>query len=200
MIGQHTGGWCLKRISRPLFQELEAKHSQLVLYSSKFSWHKNFVKHSKLAKLLIFVVKISWLLQISWLVRPRSIVVYVTSIHMARVESRIFVTSALSLVHSKEMPVFSFEAQSCIKGYHIYKAVWMPYIGETMFCSWELTNGHDPFAVKVSQLHSEDKRIVGHLPRKTSSICGIFLRKRWEDFCWSVACSMWKTSHPLILE
>ena len=28
-------------------------------YSSKFSWHKNFVKHSKLAKLLIFVVKIS---------------------------------------------------------------------------------------------------------------------------------------------
>ena len=28
-------------------------------YSSKFSWHKNFVKRSKLAKVLIFVVKIS---------------------------------------------------------------------------------------------------------------------------------------------
>ena len=37
--------------------------STLIPYSSKFSWHKNFMKHSKLAKLLIFVVKISWLLQ-----------------------------------------------------------------------------------------------------------------------------------------
>ena len=67
--------------------------------------------------------------------RPRPLVVYVTSIHVARAESRIFVTLALSQVHSEEMSVFSFEAQSCIRGYHIYKAVWMPYIGETMPCS-----------------------------------------------------------------
>ena len=107
---------------------------------------------------------------------------------MARAESRIFVTSAPSQVHSEEMPVFSFEAQSCIRGYHIYKAVWTPYIGETMPCSRELTNGHDPFAVKVSQLHGEDERIVGHLPRKISSICGIFLRKGGRisaTVCWS---------------
>jgi len=32
-------------------------------YSSKFSRHKNFVKRSKFVKLLIFVIKISWLLQ-----------------------------------------------------------------------------------------------------------------------------------------
>ena len=93
--------------------------------------------------------------------------------YVARAESRIFVTSALSQVHSEEMPVFSFEAPSCIRGYHIYKAVWTPYIGETMPCSRELTNGHDPFAVKVSQMHGEE-RIVGHLPRKISSICSIF--------------------------
>ena len=87
--------------------------------------------------------------------RPRPLVVYVTGIHVARAESRMFVISALSQVHSKEMPVFSFEAQSCIRGYHIYKAVWTPYIGETTPCSRELTNGHNPFAVKVSQLHGE---------------------------------------------
>ena len=102
---------------------------------------------------------------------------YDTGIPVARAESRIFVTSALSQVHSKEMPVFSFEVQYCIRGYHIYKAVWTPYIGETMPCSRELTNGHDPFAVKVSQLHGEEERIVGHLPRKISSICSIFLRR-----------------------
>ena len=79
--------------------------------------------------------------------RPHPLVVYVTSIHVARTESRIFVASAPSQVHSEEIPVFSFEAQSCIRGYHIYKAVWTPYIGETMPCSRELTNGHDPFVV-----------------------------------------------------
>ena len=65
--------------------------------------------------------------------RPRPLVVYITGIPVAvaGAESRIFVTSALSQVHSEEISVFSFEAQSCIRGYHIYKAVWMPYIGET---------------------------------------------------------------------
>ena len=109
--------------------------------------------------------------------RPRPLVVYITGIHVARAESRIFVASAPSQVHSEEIPVFSFEAESCIRGYHIYKAVWTPYIGETMPCSQELTNGHDPFAVKVSQLHGEDERIVGHLRRNITSICSIFLRK-----------------------
>ena len=33
-----------------------------------------------------------------------------------------------------------------------------------MPCSRELTNGHIPFAVKVSQLHGEE-RIIGNLPR-----------------------------------
>ena len=105
------------------------------------------------------------------LVRPRPLVVLH---YVAPAESRIFVTLALSQVHSEEMPVFSFEAQSCIRGYHIYKTVWTPYIRETMPCSRELTNGHDPFTVKVSQLHSEEERIVGHLPRKISSTCSIF--------------------------
>ena len=94
--------------------------------------------------------------------RPRPLVVYVTGIHVDRAEFRIFVTSALSQVHSEEMPVFSLEAHSCIRGYRIYKAVWTPCIGETMPCSRELTNGHNPFAVKVLQLHGEDERIVGH--------------------------------------
>ena len=43
-----------------LFQALGLwLHLTEVPYSSKFLWHKNFVKHSKLAKLLIFVVKFS---------------------------------------------------------------------------------------------------------------------------------------------
>ena len=47
-----------------------------------------------------------------------------------------------------------------------------------MSCSRELTSGHDP-NLKVSQLHSEDKMIVGYLPRKISSIYSIFLMGRF---------------------
>ena len=39
------------------------KQSGNIPYSSKFSRHKNFVKHSKFTKFLIFVLKISWSLQ-----------------------------------------------------------------------------------------------------------------------------------------
>ena len=126
--------------------------------------------------------------------RPRPLVVYITSIHVACSESRIFVASAPSQVHSGEIPVFSFEAQSCIRGYRIYKAVWTPNLGETMPCSRELTNGHDTFAVKVSQLHGEDERIVGHLRRNITSICSIFLRKGGKISATVWACSTWKTS------
>ena len=80
--------------------------------------------------------------------RPRPLVVYViyvTGIHVARAESRIFVASAPSQVHSEEIPVFSFEAQSCIRGYHIYKAV--RKFGAVRY--WDL----GPFSMKsLSQL------------------------------------------------
>ena len=64
-----------------------------------------------------------------------------------------------------------------------------------MPCSRELTNGHDPLAVKVSQLHGEDERIVGHLPRKISYICSIFLRKggKISASLWHAACGKRRT-------
>ena len=74
-------------------------------------------------------------------------------------------------------PLASFEVLSCVRGYHIYKTVWTSYIGETLPCSQENTIGHDPFAVKILQLGSEEETIVGHLPRKISSACSLFVRK-----------------------
>ena len=76
----------------------------------------------------------------------------------------------LPLLKQLAMASISFEVRSSIRGYHIYKTVWTPYIGETLPCCQENTNGHDPFAVKVLQLSGEDETIVGHLPRKISSV------------------------------
>ena len=66
-----------------------------------------------------------------------------------------------------------FESQSCVRGFHVYTSIWTPFIGETLSCSRETTNLHDPFAVKVLKTD----KIVGHLPKRFSSTCSIFLRK-----------------------
>ena len=65
------------------------------------------------------------------------------------------------------------EFQSCIRGFHVYKSTWTPFIGETLLCSRETSNLHNQFAVKVVKTDM----IVGHLPKKISSTCSIFLRK-----------------------
>ena len=49
----------------------------------------------------------------------------------------------------------------------------MPFIGETLTSSRETTNLHDLFAVKV--LKTDE--IVGHLPKRISSTCSVFIRK-----------------------
>ncbi len=68
---------------------------------------------------------------------------------------------------------FCFEFDSHIRGYHVYRDVWTPAISEVLPRSRETTNGHDPFAVMVTKSGA----VVGHLPRKISSICSSFLRK-----------------------
>ena len=55
----------------------------------------------------------------------------------------------------------------------------MPFIGETLSCSRETSNLHDPFAVKVLKTD----KIVGHLPKRISSTCSIFLRKEGTITC-----------------
>ena len=71
------------------------------------------------------------------------------------------------------------EFQSCIRGFHVYKSIWTPFIGETLLCSRETSNLHDPFAVKV--LKTDE--IVGHFPKRISSVCSIFLRKGGSITC-----------------
>ena len=71
------------------------------------------------------------------------------------------------------MAVANWEFQSCIRGYHVYRSIWTPTLGDIHPCVRETTNRHDPFAVKVL----ETGTIVGHLPKKISSACSLFLRR-----------------------
>ena len=66
-----------------------------------------------------------------------------------------------------------YEIPCCVHGYHIYKEIWEVVIGECLICEREHTNNHDRYAVAVIK----DRTIVGHLPRRVSRVCSLFLRR-----------------------
>ena len=70
------------------------------------------------------------------------------------------------VMEEREMPY-------CVRGYHINSAIWTAAIGEELVCSREPTNATDGYAVTVEK----DGTIIGHLPRKISKVCFLFLRR-----------------------
>ena len=55
----------------------------------------------------------------------------------------------------------------------MYQDEWTPVLHETLSCCRELANIHDPFAAKVMKAGST----VGHLLKKISSTCSLFIMK-----------------------
>ena len=53
----------------------------------------------------------------------------------------------------------SWELKYVVRGYHIYKDNWEPYIGEALDCAKATTNPHDLFSVAV--FHSSSQQKVG---------------------------------------
>ena len=65
------------------------------------------------------------------------------------------------------------ERVCCIRGYHVYKEIWEAATGEVLICERELHNSRDRYAVAVKRMGT----IIGHLPRKLSRVCSLFLRR-----------------------
>ena len=42
-----------------------------------------------------------------------------------------------------------FSIDSAVRGFHVYKDIWNPEIGEVFICEQEFGNLHDPYAVSV---------------------------------------------------
>ena len=66
----------------------------------------------------------------------------------------------------------SYEKTSVIGGHHIYKSVWIPFIGEELVVEAEDGNEHDKNAVAVMK----DGCVVGHVPRCISRVSWFFLK------------------------
>ena len=72
-----------------------------------------------------------------------------------------------------------FERAVCIRGYHVYKDIWDAAVGEELLCEREPLNAQDRYAVAVKR----GGIIVGHLPRKISRLCSLFLRRGGVILC-----------------
>ena len=65
------------------------------------------------------------------------------------------------------------ERSSSVRGYHVYRTIWDAAIGEDLVCEREPSNEQDKYAVAIKK----DGVIIGHLPRKISHSCSLFLRR-----------------------
>jgi len=72
-----------------------------------------------------------------------------------------------------------FEIEAMVRGYHIYKDVWSAVIDEELLCKREDGNRFDPFAVAVCN----GDIVIGHVPRKISSVCSLYIRRGGEIHC-----------------
>ena len=66
-----------------------------------------------------------------------------------------------------------------VRGYHVYKDIWDAVVGDELQCIRETSNRHDPFAVAVVK----NMIVVGHVPRKLSAMCSLFLRRNGCIMC-----------------
>jgi len=58
-----------------------------------------------------------------------------------------------------------------IQRYHMYKEIWSTTVTEILVCRCETDNYHDCFAVSILR----GTVIVGHVLKKISAICSLFL-------------------------
>ena len=66
--------------------------------------------------------------------------------------------------------------ESCIRGHHVHKNIWNPAVGELLVCEREPHNATDRYSITITKAGA----VVGHLPRKSSKLCSLFLQ-RWHN-------------------
>lgn len=87
-----------------------------------------------------------------------------------------------------KMALYSFTVESMIRGYHEYNCIWEnPSVEDYLLCEREIGNPHDTHAVAIKGSVAGDTTgavtTVGHIPRKISAICSIFIRRGGSITC-----------------
>ena len=71
-----------------------------------------------------------------------------------------------------------FEITCASRGFHVYRELWKPKLGQNLQVKQEIGNLHDPFAISLGAKipgKLTDFDIVGHIPREISRFCHYFI-------------------------
>ena len=88
-------------------------------------------------------------------------------IKLGMARTQVIITSQLLRIMSE------FIIDSAIRGFHVYKSLWMPEIDQELSIVWETSNTHDRFAVTIQK----GTLTTGHVPAEISKVCWFFLRR-----------------------
>jgi len=66
-------------------------------------------------------------------------------------------------------PSNQFVVKCSVRGHHVYKCTWSPWIGEPFEAFCEEDNKHDKYAVAVHL--NNCLTVVGHIPREITCTC-----------------------------
>ena len=73
----------------------------------------------------------------------------------------------------------TFSLESVVRGHHVYKRVWTPFIGEQLTLKHEEDNANDWRAVAVIKIDA----VVGHFPREIAKTVWFFLKRGGSGVC-----------------
>ena len=82
---------------------------------------------------------------------------------------------------STSATALSFSIHSVLRGHHVNKKIWTPYVGEMLALQREIGNVHDRFAVAVTAQPAAT--IVGRVPRELSRYFWEFLNDGGKIVC-----------------
>lgn len=74
---------------------------------------------------------------------------------------------------------FQVSFRSVVRGYHVYRVVWTPVVGEELSTQQEHGNPEDLYAVAIIKSDTT----VGHIPREISKTCFHFINHDGEINC-----------------
>ena len=81
-------------------------------------------------------------------------------------------TRASGLSSNYEM-LYKIEFTGPIRGHHIYKDCWTPFIGQRLFCKPDSRTEaltYDKYALGVYKRGEDSEKLVGHLPIELSQL------------------------------
>ena len=76
---------------------------------------------------------------------------------------------------------YSLDSVSVIRGHHVFKCVWTPFVGEILSLPQEHNNKHDHFAVAAQPINN--KKTIGQVPSEISNAFWNFLSNGGQIRC-----------------